>query len=354
MDFPQQKSTDFREWVSFMEGEQTLNSWGYTRNFQGQCCIRNKVEDYSFAVTENNSVLAICPLVLTEKDGVRSFTNDGSYLRGPIISSQVEERRRNGILDDILAHVDELALASSASYVGFFFDPQPTYRFHANPLQEHGYIDTTLNTQILDLGLSEKEMRASLRKSYKALINKGLKTYELRVISCANADPLIHEIYRQTHIKAAGRETRPKWTFDLQFEELKAGEATMICMTYEGRFVQLDYFSHRNGYVYYSSAADDPEFSESCEVPLGHAILWFAQDYFRSQGMKYLEIGWQLYGTQLFSSPSRKEMNISYFKRGFGGFAASLYRGLKFYDPAIRERIVRDAVAQYLEALPQG
>jgi hypothetical protein len=354
MEIVLQAETGFREWIAFLEEEKILNTWGYARNFQSQCGIWTRTADLSFAVCENKRVLAICPLFLNDSRGRVSFADDGGYLRGPIVSSSQDERKRNKILDVVFAQVDASAIQHGAEQAMFYYDPQPTRRFHANPLSEFGFLDTSLSSQLLDLSMSEEDLRADLRKSYKALINKGLKTYEIHAISGESADWDIHEAYRETHKRAAGRETRPRKYFNLQFDELKAGEATLIFMKHEGKLVQLDYFNHRNNYVYYSSAADDPEFSESCEVPLGHAILWFAQAHFKARGMKWMEIGWQFYGHQMFCAPSPKEMAISYFKRGFGGYASSLYRGIKFYSEEARARVLAEETAAYLKACSQA
>jgi len=45
-----------------------------------------------------------------------------------------------------------------------------------------------------------------------------------------------------------------------------------------------------------------------------------------------IEIGHQQLGPQIFDSPSEKEINLSFFKRGFGGNIKTLYRGIKYYD----------------------
>lgn len=350
MEIVLQAETGFREWIAFLDEEKVLNTWGYTRNSQNQCGISTRTADLSFAVCENNKVLAICPLFLNDAQGQLSFSDDGGYLRGPLVASSQEERKRNKIIDFVFAHIDSSAVQHGAELAMFFYDPQPTRRYQANPLPEFGFLDTSLSSQILDLSLSEENLRTDLRKSYKALINKGLKTYEIQAISGASADRDMHEAYRETHKRAAGRETRPRKTFDLQFEELQAGEATLIYMKHANKLVQFNYFNHRNSYVNYSSAADDPEFSETCEVPLGHTILWFAQAHFKARGMKWMEIGWQFYGHQLFCAPSPKEIAISHFKRGFGGYAASLYRGIKFYREETRSRVLAEESAAYLHA----
>jgi len=55
----------YKEWNKFISSE-NLNLWPYTREFQCQCEL-NKIKDLSFAVMENENILAICPLFVTSE-----------------------------------------------------------------------------------------------------------------------------------------------------------------------------------------------------------------------------------------------------------------------------------------------
>ncbi len=322
----------YKEWNNFISSE-NLNLWPYTREFQCQCGLK-KIKDLSFVIIENGNVLAICPLYLSSKGQYNEFSDDSGYLRSPLVSFGLSEKKRGKIYDYIFTTIDTLAYDYKVAKSMYMFDPQPDYRYY-NIFLIYNYINTSLLTQIIDLSKTEEELRVDLRKSYKSLINKGLKTYNFYVMTKDNADYEIHEQYRITHIKAAGRETRSKETFDLQFEQLKAGQATLLCALFEDNFVQFNYFNHYYNYVYYASAADDPNFSIACKVPIGHGIIAYAIKHFKQINYKYFELGWQYYGNQLFDYPSEKEKLISYFKRGCGGSLYPLYRGIKYYDKSL-------------------
>jgi len=322
----------YKEWGRFISSE-NLNLWPYTREFQCQCGLI-KIKDLSFVVIENKHILAICPLYVTKEDEYNQFSDDGGYLRSPIVSFTLPERKREKAYDFIFKTIDELAFRYNVVKSLIMFDPQPDYSYH-NLFLKYDYINTSLLTQIINLSKPKEDLWMDLRKSYKALINKGLKTYDYHIMTRDNADYEIHEKYRLTHFMAAGRATRPKENFDLQFEQLKAGQATLISVLFEGKYVQLNYFNHYNNYVHYASAADDPEFSSTCMVPIGHAIIWQAIKYFKENNYKYLELGTQYFGNQLFEYPSEKKKMISYFKRGFGGSPYPLYRGIKYYDKSL-------------------
>ena len=289
------QADNYKEWHEFITIH-NLNLWPYTREFQCQCGL-NKIKDLSFAVVENSDVLAICPLFVTCEGQYNQFSDDSGYLRSPIVSSCVTDRKRGRIYDYIFNSIDMMAVTHKVSKSMFMIDPQPECNYY-NFLLMYNYLSTSLLTQIIALSKAEDELRRDLRKSYKSLINKGLKTYGFYVMTKENADYEMHEQYRNTHIKAAGRETRSKGIFDFQFEQLQAGQATLIGVLFEGKYVQFNYFNHYNNYVCYASVADDPEFSSTCEVPLGHAIIWRAIKYFRENNYKYLELGWQYFGNQ--------------------------------------------------------
>jgi hypothetical protein len=338
----------YEEWNDFIS-MQNLNLWPYTREFQCQCGL-TKVNDLSFAVIENGNVLAICPLYVTCHGTYNQFSDDGGYLRSPLVSFGLSEKKRGKVYDYIFTTIDALAITNKVAKSMFMFDPQPDYKYY-NLFSKYNYINTSLLTQIIDLSKTEEELRRDLRKSYKSLINKGLNTYSFYIMTKDNADYNIHEQYRKTHIKAAGRETRPKESFDYQFDQLIAKQATLIGVLCETNFVQFNYFNHYNSYVYYASAADDPDFSVASEVPVGHAIIQYAIKYFKENNYNYLELGWQYYGNQLFDYPSEKEKQISYFKRGFGGSPYPLYRGIKYYDKSLLKNDLFRAAETYCNEL---
>ena len=327
--FQRDKYSEWNEFISM----QKLNLWAYTREFQCQCGL-TKVKDLSFAVIENDQVLAICPLYVTCHEKINQFSDDSGYLRSPLASFILSEKKRGKVYDYIFTTIDTLAKDYNIAKAMFMFDPQPNYKYY-NLFLKYNYINTSLLTQVIDLSKTAAELRKNLRKSFKSLINKGLKNYNYYIMTKDNADYDIHEQYRIIHIKAAGRETRPKETFDQQFDQLLAKQATLIGVLWNNNFVQFNYFNHFNGYVYYASAADDPDFSEGYEVPIGHAIIQYAINYFKEYNYNYFELGWQYYGNQLFDYPSEKEKMISYFKRGFGGSTYPLYRGIKYYDKSL-------------------
>jgi len=161
----------------------------------------------------------------------------------------------------------------------------------AKLLLEKGYKATPYFTQVIDLSKTEAELHADIRKSYKSLIHKA-DIYGW---------PDAFGRFKQMHLKAAGYQTRSDKTWGLQFAQIQAGEAFLIMNEGSAAF-----FIYNNHTCYYGVGC-------SVEGAGSHAAIWKAILHAKTLGCKYFEMG-----EQVFSS-DEKLMNISKFKRGFGG-----------------------------------
>jgi hypothetical protein len=110
----------------------------------------------------------------------------------------------------------------------------------------------------------------------------------------------------------------------------------LIQLDHDGKMIGAIYCHHHRGVAYYGSGADDPDVEPP--VPLYHAMVWKALEYYRSREFTHFDMGVQEFGPQLFDQPSEKALNIAKFKHGFGGQTVSMFRGVKFYDRGLMER----------------
>lgn len=340
-------------WVKFL----TLNKHAsvfYTLDwmtFQRLYSADYFIKDLSFLILGPDEMpMAICPLYLENYAGTIRFAYRGEYLeslRTPLIGLQYQAKHGKGLEDEIYGTVEKLAAEYRVQKCNFLIDPLcAIYEDeHFNDLTRFGYIDASISTQIIDLNKSKETLWTELRKSYKALINKAEKTFEMVLMDSRNPDFEIHEQYRLLHIKAAGRVTRPVETFNTQFEMLKSDEATLIGIKYKERFVSFSYFIHFNKTAYYASEADDPEI----EIPVTYGPLsqWKAMEYYKSRGFDYIELDNQQFGPQIFDHPCKKDLSISMFKRGFGGKTFPLFRGIKYFDC----ELLKKELTEYTELL---
>lgn len=328
-----------------MERESPNVSWRYLHRWRQYKLIHGREgreADLSFVVFENGRPVALCPLFLEVGGGVRQFTYVGGFQEGPLLRVDLEAKFRKKVEAACYAKIDELARQRGVAKAMVLLDPlAEDYRY--NVLTEYGYLDASVCTAIVDLALDEKRLWADVRKSFKSLVHRGKEKFGITAMDWRSASFEVHEAYRRMHRKAAGRATRPQETFDLQFEMLKDDHAMLLRLREGDRDVGFSYFFHSHGGIFYASAADDPDYAS--EVPLQHVVIWSAMEYYRARPMRRFELGCQQFGPQVFDQPSKKDMDISFFKRGFGGAFRSVYRGVRYYDRDVMRRELAERVA---------
>lgn len=181
-------------------------------------------------------------------------------------------------------------------------------------LLEEGFPAFPVYRQLIDLTASEEELRSAVRKSNKPHINWGEKSLSLSTYDDSNITPEIFEQFRQLHIAASSRETRPPGSWQLQFRQIMERRAFLIAGRLNGQLVTAALFLCSASYCYYGVSAS---VREMFDKPLSHAVLWRSVLEAKRRGCRLYEVGELV---DLYPSGfSEKERNISEFKRGFGG-----------------------------------
>jgi hypothetical protein len=303
--------------------------------------------EQSFIIVVDNKPVCICPMFLVKLNGDDFFMKIGwgGYMPAPLVSQNLDAKFKEKVQKSCFEKIDELAKQFQVKKVMLLVDPLSENNSF-NYLLKYDYLDSSTNTSYVDLTQTENQIWTSLRKSYKSLINNGKKKFDVVIVDKENADFDIHELYRELHHKAAGRVTRSKETWDLQFDMLTDDNAILIGLKDGDRFVAFSYFFHQNGTIYYGSSSEDPDYETI--IPLEHNIIWHAIIYYKNRGFKYLEIGHQQFGQQIFDHPSTKEINLAFFKRGFGGNIKTIYRGIKYYDADCMKKELLENVNEFL------
>lgn len=162
-------------------------------------------------------------------------------------------------------------------------------------LLKQGYTAKPCYTQAIDLTKTVEELHADLRKSYKSLVNKE------QVHNCT-IKPL-----KDLHLRLKGR-TRPDITWEIQERMRISGQAFVLASGKVG-MVTLD--ANAAALIYYNRVW--AYYASGCSEGKSHHILWAAILRAKEFGCKWFEMGEQKF------SGDEKEVNISKFKRGFGG-----------------------------------
>jgi FemAB family protein len=332
MDYVFSNSKSFNTlWGNFVEENNNstyaylLNELDFIRFYTKRC----RIKDLSFIILEKNKPVCICPLFLEKHGEISSFSVDGTYLRAPLFSENLTAKLLNKIQNECFNKIDQLAQDNSVDKVLFMIDPlSGTYKY--NFLIKFGYLDNSVNTCITDLKQSEDTLWMNLRKSYKSIINNGQKLFEFIIMNSNNLDYDLFCEHKKLHFKAAGRVTRSDDTWDAQFNMIKNNNAVLIGIKTNQAYLAFGYFVYHKAKAYYGHASENPEVET--KIPFMHVIIWNALMYLKENNFQLLELGHQHFGKQFFDYPSVKDLQISFFKRGFGGEISPLFRGSKYFN----------------------
>lgn len=323
----------------------------YTLNMRWEPKNRNE----SFMVYENNELIAICPLVIElnrfKEEFVKEFSYSGFLTPTPALKNGLDKKFRKKVFEFIFEAVDKCALLNGVKRSLFMIYPLSRHfldkkEFPHNFLQKYGYNDISINTQLLNISLSLEDIKQEIRKGHKYDINRGLKSFKIEIWNGGNIDNEILEQYRLLHKKAAGKITRPAKTFALMFEWIKNDNSILVSIRLKDKFVGFGMVNIYKEFAYFQSACNDPDVEN---MPINHALQWETIEYLKNKGIQYYELGWQYSKGISFEVISIKELDISRFKRGFGGFTVPLFRGEKYYSADYFKDVYSNRTNQFSE-----
>ncbi len=274
--------------------------------------------ELSFGIVDGDRLVAICPLFLEEREGVRSFTIEGNP--GPGLLHLLTEPEST--LADVALSVCH---DTADSHFYALVETHHPVRFAARFSPFHsalrvmgckGARDISWHTQILDLTQPEAALHAGIRKSYTSLINKVNRTHEIVVDDKGE----LLKAFKRLHFGQAGRQTRPDRTWEIQREWCEAGNGLIVAAMRWNVAVACTYWILYKGCAYFASSA-------SINRNVVHALVWRAMLELKARGVGKLELGW-------CERPgdSEKEKKIAFFKEGFGGEAVPVIAVERRFD----------------------
>lgn len=154
------------------------------------------------------------------------------------------------------------------------------------------------------------QLRRSLRKSYRSLVNWGRANLAIEYVNCDHPDRELFNRYQSFHRNIAGRSTRSQKSWDVMFERLVAGGGELILGSLsDGELAAGTMIVDGTEVSNYASGVYD---RAKFDKPLAHWPLWLAMTRSRERGMRQFDLG-----DLPISGVSQKELDIGYFKRGF-------------------------------------
>ena len=310
-------------------------------------------QNQSFAVVDRGLILAVCPLIIErageEGSDFSELAFAGEPCPVPALKNGLGAKNRTKVTDLVFAQIDEIAFASEIGRCSLRFNSlTKSYGGYGtvsfNHLVRFGYLDYSLYTQVLDLADDEDTILRSMRKGHKYSVKQARSECAIEVFDRESITPEVFAAYGVLHAKASGRKTRNQSTFDLMFEWVKEGDA-VLC----GARVGADFIGFALAFVYkdgslYASACNDPDAEEKS---IGHGIQWALICHLKERKIRRYDMGLQFWSPQLPYTPDRKAVEISLFKRGFGGTTVPVFCGEKYYDVDLFRRVHSDRIAAY-------
>jgi len=303
----------------------------------------------SFAIIENNKIIAIAPLLLENREGYNEFSlGYDAYGPAPALSNNLDQKNREKTLKFIFNQIDDLAKKNNIKRIRLRF-PALSKSFIENNSQKYNtlvkfnYFDNSINTQIIDLSKPIEELKKEMRHGHIYDINKASKILKITILDKNTATKKIFDQYVNLHHKASGRKTRSSSTFNDMFNWIKEDDAILILAKKNNTLVSASYFSLFKNNAFYFSSCSDPDFKN---IPASHLIQWHAIKWMKNKKYKFYEIGWQNYPTDISYLSTIKEVSISKFKRGFGGFTTTFFMGEKFYDRNLFKKLYTSKIEE--------
>lgn len=281
----------------------------YQQGHGGQWC------DFSCVISVANKPIALWPISISKKGDNVDLSSQGKRLLPPIFvkncSYKIVKVITASALKLIDKIIDEIGLGRLSTAPAFDGSQKLSYWHKAFMLR--GAKCFVQHDLYVDLSLPIEKIKKLFRKSYKSLVVSGEYLWDIEVVS-NSIDIEVWEEFRSLHYQVAGRITRSKESWDLQYHTLKNDESFLVVVRDDAkRMVGGGFFICSRDEGMYAVAAYDRTLFDK---PLGHVVQFRA-----IQEMKRRKCRWYFIGRRFYPGeqpvPSNKELSISYFKEGF-------------------------------------
>jgi FemAB family protein len=280
------------------------------------------ISDISMIIEYNNKPCVVWPLFFKFIDNVPYFRTTSTSILSPLFTVDTPKSVRKFLSKELILIFEKICKSTgvnSFTIDEIFQNKKEVSDWHYEMIR-FGAIPLVRYDLFIDLSLDITDIKSRFRKSYKSLINKGLKLWKVEVLN--HSDQNIWNEFKELHLRVAGRITRSDDTWKLHLRYIEMGKAFLVCLRdFNGNLVGGGFFLYSSTECFYSVGVYDRSlFSE----PLGHIVQFVA-----IEEMKKLNIPWYKLGVRNFQNyipkPTDKEISISEFKEGFASLVAHRY-----------------------------
>ena len=164
--------------------------------------------------------------------------------------------------------------------------------------------------------------KTSIRKSYKSLVNWGMKNLEIKIMNSESLNRENFLDFKKLHLQASGRQTRSDESWDRQYDAIQNNHAFIILGYLDGKLETGGLFFTDDRNCYYASSASNRALFDK---GLMHSIIYSAVEYCMSNDFEFIVLGDKVFDSQ----SDKKIISISDFKSGFANeiLNGRLYQG---------------------------
>jgi FemAB family protein len=302
------------DWDGFVDQHETPSFFynSHYIDFRFECLKGNGilVEDFSFGISLEGKIIGIMPLFqINDSKTTRLEFYDGCII--PVLISKTISLK---LKKEIMNHIIKNLISSSKEKVSFFDQllPSKSLSIWHKVILKYGFNCQILRESFTDLKLSYPEIKSQYRKSYKSLINQGLRLWG--VYKYDQKSHKVWDEFKQLHFVSAGRKTRSDKSWDILFEGLKQQLSFFYYCTDNNGAVIGGALVMKNKYeAIYAVAAYD---RERFDLPVGHVLQDFIVKDLINSNLFWYRLG-RYYEFNDRNQPTEKEVQIGQFKSGF-------------------------------------
>jgi FemAB family protein len=308
----QNLSFDLSSWNSVLSASsyasvyhQVSNVDYYSAYFQG--------ENISFILIEDHKPIAIFPIFAYQDNNEWKISSNSLGLISPLFIRDIPKKSRKRLekqcIEIILLISRKLELRKILLFEHSHF--LSTWFLQWLEKADKDFITYQL---AIDLQQSIESIKLDFRKSYKPLVNKALKEWDVRVCE-ENVDEVFEE-FKDLHFEAAGKQTRSKESWSIQRKQIENNEAFLVSVRDGNLLIGAGFFNFSRDIGTYSVGAYKRDLFDK---PIGHAVQIIAIKKLKDLGCKTYILGQKAVAISSGTS-SQKEASISHFKEGFAGY----------------------------------
>lgn len=303
-----------------------LKNIHHSRNFK----------DISFGILdEKGLLLGICPLIIDFSDD--SFVYFGlahEPIPFPGISTKISLKIQQKVISFYFSYIEEISKEHHVDYLYIRIPALAAYPDNGiqkdpNPLILNNLLMKPLHTQVIDLGFSYELLWKSLSKGHRADINSAIKkSVQINIWNHSNITDDIFQFYINMHLEDSAQTERKLESYGLVMEWIKSGSALLCQASLNNEPAAFNVVIIHNHSAYYASAC------RNCtqDTNSSHLLQWMTIKYLKSMNVKYYDLGLQYFSSQVFTNVTLKDINISRYKRSFGGSTTPVDIGYKFFS----------------------